>query len=65
MAGEGTPLTYTVLESLPQEPLTLTEMLHHLPSLNRIKGDLVQLSLVPLFFHKGGPLTVLIRFFLL
>lgn len=59
------PLTYTMLGRLPQEPLTLTEMLHHLPSLNQIKGDLVELSLVPLSFHKDGPLIKMLGFFLL
>lgn len=57
------PLTYTMLGRLPQEPLTLTEMLHHLPSLNQIKGDLVELSLVPLSFHKDGPLIKMLGFF--
>lgn len=56
------PLTYTMLVRLPQEPLTLKATLHHLPCLNKIKGDLVQLSLVPLPFHKDG---TLISFFLL
>lgn len=41
-------LPSTVLGWLPQEPLTLTAMLHHLPS-EEVKGDLAQLSLVPLF----------------
>lgn len=65
MAGQGTPLSYTVLVRLPQEPLTLTAMLHHLPCLNKIKGDLVQLSLVPLSFHKDGTLIKMVGFFLL
>lgn len=59
------PLTYTMLVRLPQEPSTLTATLHRPPCLNKIKGDLVELSLVPLSFHKDGPLIKTVRFFLL
>ena len=65
MAEEVTPLTYTMLVRLPQEPLTLTAMFHHLPCLSKIKGDLVQFSLVPLSFHKDGTLIKTVGFFLL
>lgn len=40
-------LPSAVLVRLPQEPLTLTAMLHHLLS-EEVKGDLAQLSLVSL-----------------
>lgn len=41
-------LPSAVLAGLPQEPLTLTAVLHHLLS-EKVKGDLAQLSLVSLF----------------
>lgn len=65
MAREGTPLTYTMLAGLPQEPFTLTAALHHLPCLSKFKGDLVYLSLVPLSFHRDGTLIKKVQVFLL